>query len=334
MLGKRYCNDEKAILKLNDLQNKMKDQVTEKVKSGIYKFEKVPCCVCGKETFEKLAEKDRYGLLLHVVVCKECGLVQSNPRMNQESYNRFYESEYRKLYVGTERPAEFFFDGQVKQGEKIEKFLLQHGHGDLKGKLVLEVGCGAGGILKHLRDRGAQVIGCDLGSEYLSYGRSNYDLELVHGPLNAIKPDVKADVLIYSHVFEHILDVEAELTAVKERLADDGILYIEIPGIHNIANTYKADFLRLLQNAHTFHFTLTSLDNLFSKYGFELLYGTEYVQSIFVKGEARESYENEYEGVVKAIEAYEARRKFHKISFSNILRVVRLNFRRLVKIVG
>jgi hypothetical protein len=42
-----------------------------------------------------------------------------------------------------------------------------------------------------------------------------------------------------------------------------------------IATAYDMDFLRLLQNAHTTHFSLTTLGNLTARNGFEMHSGTE-----------------------------------------------------------
>jgi len=75
---------------------RMKKQIEKKIKEGIYLFENVPCCVCGGENFELLSEKDRYGLYVPVVICKDCGLIYTNPRMTQDAFNQFYELEYRK----------------------------------------------------------------------------------------------------------------------------------------------------------------------------------------------------------------------------------------------
>lgn len=81
MLSKRFQNDEKAHLSLNELQQGMKSQIEEKIAKGIYSFEKVPCCICGGSNFELFSEKDRYGLYHPVVICRDCGLIQTNPRM-------------------------------------------------------------------------------------------------------------------------------------------------------------------------------------------------------------------------------------------------------------
>jgi len=100
MLAKRYANDGLATVPLNLLQQQMKAQIDRKVAAGHYRFESVPCCVCAGTDFAPLAEKDRYGLYFPVVVCRGCGLVQTNPRMDEAAYAEFYTAEYRKLYGG------------------------------------------------------------------------------------------------------------------------------------------------------------------------------------------------------------------------------------------
>ena len=98
MLSKRYEYDGKPIWKLNSLQNEMKKQIDLKVAQRIYQFESVSCPICNGENFETLSQKDRYGLYLNVVICKQCGLIQANPRMTKKSYEAFYNCEYTKLY--------------------------------------------------------------------------------------------------------------------------------------------------------------------------------------------------------------------------------------------
>ena len=82
-LGRRYEYNGDAILALNELQQRMKSQIDEKVRMGKYDFEKVPCAVCNQTAFETLSRTDRYGLLMPVVICETCGLIQTNPRMTQ-----------------------------------------------------------------------------------------------------------------------------------------------------------------------------------------------------------------------------------------------------------
>lgn len=282
MLNPRFRYDGKPIVEMNDLQVSMKKKVDEKVKNKVYRFEKIPCCVCNCEEFELLSEKDRYGLHMAVVVCKKCGLIQTNPRMISESNYDFYNQEFCKLYMGKERPTSQFFVKQYKLGKIIHSYLQNNNliNKNLCDLFVCEVGCGAGGILQYFKEKGCRIFGIDIGEEYLNYGRKKYNLDLLLcGSIFDVQFDTPPDIVIYSHVLEHILSPKKELVQLKRILSQDSILYIQAPGVKNLYNTYNMDFLELLQNAHTYHFTLTTLKNLLQVCDFDFVCGDEIIRS-------------------------------------------------------
>lgn len=106
-LSKRFEYDRKPSISLNELQVRTKEQIERKIEEGIYSFVETSCCVCGGMNFEILSEKDSRGLYVPVVICRDCGLIQTNPRMTQEAYDQFYKTEYSKLYRGATL-AEYF----------------------------------------------------------------------------------------------------------------------------------------------------------------------------------------------------------------------------------
>lgn len=300
ILGQRYKNDGQPTLKLNNLQLENKKQIENKVRDQIYQFEQVPCPICQIENQEVLSEKDRYGLYMPVVICKDCGLIRTSPRMNQKAYNQFYNIEYRPLYVGTEKPTAYFFEQQYVRGKRMVDLIQQH-QKITSETFVVEIGCGAGGILKSFKDKGAQVFGNDLGEKYIQYGKETHNLNLQSGTIHDLDLDQKANVIVYSHVMEHILDPVKELEKVKEILDPNGLLYIEVPGIKNLATNYKSNFLAYLQNAHTFHFSLSSLQNLLKQLGFELITGNEKVEALFClkkDSQMKSEISNDYQGNV------------------------------------
>ncbi len=285
MISERYVNDGKSLMELNDTQKKARDEVIGKIVSNEYTYEEY-CCECGQtiEQMELIAEKDRYGIPVETRICKNCGLVMTNPRMTQESYNEFYDKEYRRLYVGDEQPQKEFFDKQVRKGQLIFDYLSKNL--DISGiKTILEIGTGAGGILYAIQKEMAPDVvieGIDLGSEYIEYGR-NYGLNLKcmdSAELCRIKPH-QYDLIILSHVYEHFLDLKKEMDSISSLLRKGGYLYIEVPGIYNIHNAYKGDFLLFLQNAHIRHFTLASLKCVLKRYGYDLVCGNEYIRSVY-----------------------------------------------------
>lgn len=337
MLSERYKYDGKPLLKLNTLQLETKAKIDKKVENGIYKLEEIPCAICKSENFELLAEKDRYGLFFSVVICKDCGLIQTTPRMNQAAYNKFYDTEYRHLYVGTEAPKDDFFQRQKQKGKRIYEYINSEYGKNFATKYVLEIGCGAGGVLQYFKDQGWRVKGVDLGSSYVEYGKSQYDLDLSVGTLESLELDELPDLVIYTDVLEHILDPTNELKQVRKLLDDNGLLYIGVPGVKNLMYSYKMDFLQLMQNAHAYHFTLISLTNLLNKNDFELVAGNEKVYSIFKKNnllQKSNNIENDYISVVNYLKKIEFLRKACPVPVYRIHLLPRQLARQLLKIIG
>ncbi|MFH1770940.1 MAG: class I SAM-dependent methyltransferase [archaeon] len=309
MLSSRFLDDKKPAIALSNSQLKNKKIVEKKITDGIYKFEKVKCAICKSENFKTLSKKDRHGLYSSFVICKNCGLIQINPRMDQKSYNNFYNDEYRKVYSETGKPADRFFRNQRFTGKLIYDLIRSKSNKNIKNLFVVEVGTGAGGILQYFKEKGNLVYGVDLGTQYISFGKKK-GLNLETGTIkNVLKLNKKADIIIYSHVFEHILNPMDELKVIRKCLKKNGLLYIEVPGVKNLLNSYGQDFLKYLQNAHTYNFSLTTLNNCLQQEGFEMLYGDEYIKSIFIIGKKKTIYTNDY---------------FKALSFLNYLEDLRL----------
>ena len=119
---------------------------------------------------------------------------------------------------GTRKRVNFF----------IENIKLEHS--------VLEFGCGTGYMNTHqLLSMGYNVIGCDLDSKSIDYGKKIL-LESGLDPNRLLCKDVsdiegKFDIIIASEVLEHIetnhLNDIIEL--LKNKLKDDGLLLITVP---------------------------------------------------------------------------------------------------------
>jgi 2-polyprenyl-3-methyl-5-hydroxy-6-metoxy-1,4-benzoquinol methylase len=279
MLGKRYENNGESCLRLNAIQERQKARIKERIDAGIYNFEPTVCPACSATDFESLSEKDRYGLYAPTAICRSCGLIQASPRMTQESYNHFYNDGHRKLYVGTEKPDDSYFKERYHAGQSTFNYISSFM--DVPGMQILEVGCGSGAILKYFHDKGAIVKGIDLSLEYLEYGKNRYGIELSNTNLFELPDDHKYDLIIYSDVLEHILDPIGHLNKIKSILSPRGHLYIKVPGTKNLMRPYLGDFLKSLQNAHVYYFSLSTLDNLMNKAGFSCVHGDEAVRSLW-----------------------------------------------------
>ncbi len=308
--GRRYADDGRSVLNLSADQQRLARQVISKLKDGRYITENVTCPVCGAYPSDIVSHKDRYGIPMTVRVCCGCGMLFTSPRMEQASYAAFYNDEYRPLYGGDDRAYDRLYEKQCgRRGPRIAAFLEQSAI-SLQGKRVFEVGCRAGGILACLRDsHGCIVAGCDYGDEALNVGRERAGLDLFTGSLASVALPWRPDIIIYSHVMEHILDPMAECGVIKDRLAPGGIAYIEVPSVKNIRNAYRWDLLRYLQNAHTFHFSLATLNALMASGGFALVRGTDAVRAVYRATDKPTALQvNEYEDTVRYLRVTEAQR--------------------------
>jgi 2-polyprenyl-3-methyl-5-hydroxy-6-metoxy-1,4-benzoquinol methylase len=284
LLSSRFENDAKSIKSLNELQQRTRDEVSRKVREGVYEFEEVLCPVCdNKNEFNGLSEKDRYGLYHPVKICRDCGLVQTNPRMTEEAYGKFYNSEYRLLYNGAKDWTESLFQSQKNRADDVYEYLEKSVEGGVQGADVLDIGCGTGGMLSYFQDEGHRVAGCDLDEDAVSYANEQ-GVPLQRGSVEDLELSWEPDLVILSHVVEHFLAPVDELRDIRELCHENTKVYIELPGIKRLSpfdSYYNADFLRQLQNAHTYYFTATTLENLLNKSGFESVTVDESIRGVF-----------------------------------------------------
>jgi len=299
MLSSRYKNDGKNTVSLNSTQKKFKMLFQEKIKKKQYAFETVNCIICNSSNFELLSEKDRYGLSMSVVICTKCGLVQTIPRMTKNTLNEFYDNEYRKIYEEKDHPTEHFFQVQYNKGKLINNFINNVTGEKFTKKIVVEIGTSAGGILQFFKDMGNEVYGVDLDSKYIEFGKAkglNLDVGTIEKLTNI---QIKPDLVIYSHVLEHLSNPIEELQTLRKFLHTESIVYIEVPSLEHLTLSYHQNFLEYLQNAHLYHFTLNTLCNCVQKGGFKLINGNNLTQSLFKMGKSNDSYTNEYDITIK-----------------------------------
>jgi len=289
LLGRRYLDDGIPEWDVNPVQLKYRRQLLEKIRAGVYKTEAVDECLCKSKKLERLSHKERLGLPFGNVICKDCGLIITTPRLKKESLPDFYSNEYHPLVFGFEDVGDFEYMVRKEQGYIIFNFIKKY-FGDKKSMKVAEIGAGVGHNLRIFREEAAKLgIEVDAhGGEYseacVKYGVEKLGLNLVQGGTEAlVKTGVRFDCIILSHVLEHFADPHEDLRLVKQMLAPNGLLYIEVPGVMDIHNKveYKCDYLRYTVLAHMYNFSLGTLSNLVTGNGFEIVTGNEYARSLF-----------------------------------------------------
>ncbi len=145
--------------------------------------------------------------------------------------------------------------GRRRKAAKILA-VLRHVRGldDLSGLTAADVGCSAGFIADELAGAGAaRTYGVDIDVPGLRAARTRFGdhVQFVCSAGEALPfPDASLDVVVFNHIYEHVVDPDAVIADVKRVLKPDGVLYL---GLGNrlgvIEPHYKLPFLSYLPPA-------------------------------------------------------------------------------------
>ena len=134
---------------------------------------------------------------------------------------------------------------------------------------------------------------------------------MLQGSLESLRNGEKFDLVILSHVLEHVVNPVAFLKKIRSHLADEGLLYIEVPSLEGVLDgKYYYDLARYFQNAHVSHFSSDSLENVMGIAGFKGLQIDSQIRSVWQLDPAGpRDYVPKYLATVKLLEEIEAKRR-------------------------
>ncbi|MBS1736033.1 MAG: class I SAM-dependent methyltransferase [Bacteroidetes bacterium] len=310
-------NENKAPL-INEHNSVVRNVVYDEILNGTAKIKLIDDPLSTTKDDVLIGEIDRYGLPLRTVINKKTGLVRSDPYYADEWLSRFYKNYYRSLYTNkNQHTYTGIFKEQIARGEYYYNILKSYLSGKEK---ILEVGCGMGGILFPFKMENFDVTGIDLGSEYVDIG-NKFNLNLKVADISdLILEGSKFDLIILSHLIEHIVGIDNFILKLKDLLSTSGKIFIAVPGIEMIHATYNGNVHIYLQNAHCWSFSKNTLSAILNKNGFRITYIDDHINCIAEqnKGELKHiDLQNESSNILKYLKDLGKARKisyFKKIS--------------------
>ncbi|GAA4063254.1 class I SAM-dependent methyltransferase [Nonomuraea soli] len=139
-----------------------------------------------------------------------------------------------------------------KRRRKAAKIIavLEHFRGPLGGLTVGDVGCSAGFIADELSKVSGHTFGVDIDVPGLRRAADRFGatVAFVCGDGTALPfPDNSVDVLVFNHIYEHVVDPDAVVADMHRVLKDDGVLYLGLGNKLGIMEPhYKLPFLSYL----------------------------------------------------------------------------------------
>ena len=134
-----------------------------------------------------------------------------------------------------------------------------------KVKSVLDIGSGYGFLLREIRKKhpGIRLIAMDPDIANLKYLK-NYNIEIIEGLFEDCHKNLlreKPDLIIASHVVEHMTDPKIFFEISAKLLSENGKIFFEVPNNNFNNNTFMN---RAYDTPHLLFFTIPFLINLFS----------------------------------------------------------------------
>ena len=180
----------------------------------------VPCPVCA-EVKNRLAEKSDCGYSLYH--CGVCDVVFAEPMKTDMA---FYEKS--EDYLFRDRvifdPMQWDFRWDMRQFLKYQP---------LKGKRLLDVGCGTGFFVKKTSDIGYDAYGIETNKRSVESGKRHFNISTLYATdLTGFKtdfPSMKFDVVTLFQVLEHLEEPVRIMEEIKKIVNKDAVVIIALP---------------------------------------------------------------------------------------------------------
>jgi SAM-dependent methyltransferase len=240
-------------------------------------FDHMNCQVCAQSRGDIVhtAREMMFGLrtVFHYAECKSCGSLELTDPPNE--WSLYYPSSYYSYSPLNVETFKYRLKNRLcltPLGKLLAKYRTE-----LRTKplflvglrpkwRILDVGCGRGELLYHLKSAGCKhVTGVD---PYLT-ATVPEDLDVRACSLSEVSG--RWDLIMFHHSFEHMVDARNVLTTVKNLLAPSGWCIIRIPVIGWAWERFGVNWVQLDAPRHRFIYSVNGFKTLASMAGLKVL---------------------------------------------------------------
>ncbi len=252
---------------------------TETVSCPLCSSTKSEPLVVGYDRMYPLAKDFPY------VTCQECGLVRQDPLPREEDIAAFYPPDYGPHIGGSKqkrdkwinRMARRYYYGTESVGRSgfmrflfglLSKRVMPTIRPPRGQNRLLDIGCASGDQLKRYEALGWTVKGIEISPNAVGIARAK-GLEVHQGTAyDAPFETGSFDMIILSHVIEHVLEPDRFLRRCAEFLAPGGMLVLSTPCIRSLGfSLYGSCWFPLDAPRHLMLFDLRTIKMLGEKAG-------------------------------------------------------------------
>jgi len=209
-------------------------------------------------------------LNIQIAECMACGFVFNDDPIDEQALNQFYTIENYYYTEGSFGTGGSDFARYKNYVEFLKPFLQ-------RADAIVDVGCGKGQFVKYLIDNGfVNASGVELDKRMVEIA-TKQGIPVHEGSAFGFSSynDDSIDLMIYTNVFEHLLDPDSVIQQANQYLKTNGLLFIEVPNALNYSEARVFDFFWLATIEHINHFSNHYLELLLTRHGFELITKSE-----------------------------------------------------------
>ncbi len=216
--------------------------------------------MCGENTARYFAHKDGYAHSR----CTACGYLFLDPMPSREELARMYRGEAGVTIESYPKASSRMYRAFIK-AVKFVRFI--------RGRDVIDVGCGGGFVVEAMRRVGARTVGLDLSPPSIAYARRRFpECEFACGTAEDFARAGRTFDFIYcSEVMEHVPNPESFAAALAQLCRPGGYLFVTTPDIgHWRVPKDLVSWNLVYPPQHVSYFTAKSLGLLLARHGFAL----------------------------------------------------------------
>ncbi|MBJ6368462.1 class I SAM-dependent methyltransferase [Snuella sedimenti] len=220
--------------------------------------------VKGK-TYLRVKDYSVSGEEFDLVLNSEFDFLETFPKPSESKLPEYYKSEDYISHTDTKRNTFEKAYHFVRKMALKRKLSLINSFG-LKGKKLLDVGCGTGDFLKVAKDDKWEVFGVEPNEQARTMANQKTGNAVFETDRLLKFPEASFDVISLWHVLEHLPNLHEQIILFKKLLKPDGVLIIAVPNYKSYdAYYYKKYWAAYDVPRHLWHFSRTSVSKLFEK---------------------------------------------------------------------
>ena len=235
------------------------------------------CFICNNINFNYLFTTRDYRFItsdkeFNIYECANCKLLKSYPDLDETDLSSYYpEINYYKDLNAK-------ITSKIKYNSKFEKYLkkirtINTDH-DLK---ILDYGCGDMSLLKYFSGAGYDTFGFEINrsiekiKDFFKFkNKIFFDLDTI------LKSNIKFDVIILNHVFEHLNDPISFIKFIKIITNKESLIILEVPNSNCMQiDIFKGFALHLDQPRHRYIYNKDNLETLFNNHDYHKIHSND-----------------------------------------------------------